>query len=124
MRGLECNTLVEAFAAFAPGHRDRPFLTFWQPASSPAERILTFGDFLDLSARFAGRFASEGVRAGERVILVMPPGPDVMAAFAGAMFLGAVPAILAYPNFKIDPAKYAHGLQGVIANLSARMVVL
>ena len=54
----------------------------------------------------------------------MPPGPDVMAAFAGAMFLGAGPAILAYPNFKIDPAKYANGLQGVIANLSARLVVL
>ena len=53
MRGLECNTLVEAFAAFAPGDRDRPFLTFWQPASAPAERVLTFGDFVTLSARFA-----------------------------------------------------------------------
>jgi fatty-acyl-CoA synthase len=124
MRGLECNTLVEAFASVAPGDRDRPFLTFWQPASSPAERILTFGDFLTLAARFAARVSAEGIKAGERVILVMPPGPDVMAAFAGAMFLGAVPAILAYPNFKIDPAKYAHGLHGVIANLSARLVVL
>jgi acyl-CoA synthetase (AMP-forming)/AMP-acid ligase II len=124
MRGLECNTLVEAFAAFAPGDRDRPFLTFWQPASAPAERVLTFGDFLTLSARFAARFSAGGAKSGDRVVLVMPPGPDVMAAFAGAMFLGAVPAILAYPNFKIDPAKYAHGLHGVIANLSARLVVL
>lgn len=121
MRGLECNTLVEAFASC---DLDRPFLTFWQPAATPAERTLSFGDFLHLAARFAGRFSAGGVTPGDRVILVMPPGPDVMAAFAGAMWLGAVPTILAYPNFKIDPAKYAHGLHGVIANLGARLVVL
>ena len=47
-----------------------------------------------------------------------------MAVFAGAMMLGAVPAFLAYPNFKIDPAKYRFGLAGVTANLSAKVVVI
>jgi acyl-CoA synthetase (AMP-forming)/AMP-acid ligase II len=47
-----------------------------------------------------------------------------MAAFAGAMLLGAVPAILAYPNFKVDPQKYASGLVGVSRNLNARVVLV
>ena len=33
-----------------------------------------------------------------------------MAAFAGAMMLSAMPAIFAYPNFKVDPNKYASSL--------------
>ena len=47
-----------------------------------------------------------------------------MSAFTGAMMLGAVPAILAYPNFKANPAKFAAGLTGVTRNLQARLVVV
>jgi acyl-CoA synthetase (AMP-forming)/AMP-acid ligase II len=47
-----------------------------------------------------------------------------MAGFAGALLLGAVPTILAHPTFKIDPAKYRHGLAGVTRNIGARLVVL
>src|SRR5207244_5258616 len=37
---------------------------------------------------------------------------------------GAVPAILAYPNFKVEPAKYRFGLRGVSANLKARLILV
>jgi len=121
MSEIRHRTLVEAFRSADPA---RPFLTFWRPSADPNEETFTFGGFLELAARFAGRFAQGGTTRGDRVILVMPPGPEVMAAFAGAMLIGAIPAILAYPNFKIDPEKYAHGLRGVVENLKARLVVL
>jgi acyl-CoA synthetase (AMP-forming)/AMP-acid ligase II len=54
----------------------------------------------------------------------MPQGIAAMTAFAAAMMLRAVPAFLAYPNFKIDPAKYRSGLMGVTANLGAKAVVI
>ena len=38
--------------------------------------------------------------------------------------LGAVPAFLAYPNFKVDRSKYRSGLAGVTANLNAKAVVI
>jgi fatty-acyl-CoA synthase len=40
------------------------------------------------------------------------------------MLLGAVPAILPYPNSKADPDKYRAGLRGVSRNLSARLTVV
>ena len=40
------------------------------------------------------------------------------------MMLGAVPAFLAYPNIKVEPAKYRSGLAGVTANLGAKAVVI
>ena len=52
---------------------------------------------------------------------LMPQGIQLMTAFDGAMLLGAVPAILAYPNFKVEPDKYRSGLAGVTANLQARV---
>ena len=54
----------------------------------------------------------------------MPQGIPLMATFVGAMLLGAVPAILAYPNFKVEPSKYRFGLAGVTANLHAKVVVI
>ncbi len=65
-----------------------------------------------------------GVSVGDRVVLIMPQGIPLMATFAGAMLLGAVPAILAYPNFKVEPSKYRFGLAGVTANLHAKAVVI
>ncbi len=65
-----------------------------------------------------------GVSVGDRVVLIMPQGIPLMATFVGAMLLGAVPAILAYPNFKVEPSKYRFGLAGVTANLHARIVVI
>ena len=43
-----------------------------------------------------------------------------MTAFVAVMMLGAVPAFLAYPNFKIEPSKYRSGLSGVTANLTPK----
>ena len=54
----------------------------------------------------------------------MPQSIIAMTTFVGAMMLGAVPAFLAYPNFKIEPSKYRSGLAGVTANLNAKAVVI
>ena len=55
----------------------------------------------------------------------MPQGLAAMTKmFAAVMMLGAIPAIIAYPNFKIEPAKYSFGLAGVTANLHARAIVI
>jgi fatty-acyl-CoA synthase len=64
------------------------------------------------------------VRRSDRVVFVMPQGIALMAAFIGSMRLGALPAVLAYPNSKADPTKYSSGIRGVTANLKAPFVVV
>jgi fatty-acyl-CoA synthase len=54
----------------------------------------------------------------------MPQGISGMTVFVGAMMLGAIPAFLAYPNTKVEPAKYRSGLLGVTSNLKAKLVVI
>ena len=111
--------LIEALEA-APA--DRLFVTHW--IDEDEHETATFGGFRDRSRAQAARLTESGVARGDRAIIIMPQGISAMATFAGAMMLGAVPAFLAYPNFKVEAEKYRSGLLGVSANLKAKAVVI
>ena len=87
-------------------------------------QTIAFGEFTNMARVQAEHLKLYGLAPQECVVLVMPQGIPLLAAFAGAMLLGAVPAVLAYPNFKTDPAKYSSGLEGVLANLQSSLVVV
>jgi fatty-acyl-CoA synthase len=112
-------TLLDALEA-APS--DRLFVLEWHDADD--HRSITFGDFRRLASQHAHFLKQQGVRRGDRVVFVMPQGIALMAAFIGSMRLGALPAVLAYPNSKADPTKYSSGIRGVTANLKAPFVVV
>lgn len=111
--------LVEALEA-APA--ERPFITFW--IDDDERETVTFGEFRQRAVSQAAVLHENGVCNGDRVVVILPQGIDAMATFSGAMMLGAVPAFLAYPNFKIEPSKYSLGLRGVTANLGAKVVAI
>lgn len=117
--GCSHRTLLEALLGAPDG---REFVTMWHDDDD--WESITFGEFKRRAAGEAARLAAHGIVRGDTVVLVMPQGIALMAAFAGAMLSGAVPAILAYPHFKVDPAKYRAGLAGVTRNLRARLVLV
>jgi fatty-acyl-CoA synthase len=112
-------TLLDALDA-APS--DRLFVLEWHDGDD--YHSATFGDFRRRASKHACFLKQQGVRCGDRVVFVMPQGIALMAAFVGSMSLGALPAILAYPNKKVDAAKYSSGLRGVTATLKAPHVVV
>src|SRR5262245_16366326 len=112
-------TLVEALLAAPPDH---PFITMWRDDDDI--ETVSFGEFICLARAQAANLGRLGMSSGDTVILILPQGISLMATFAGALLLGAVPAILAYPNFKVEPVKYASGLAGVSQNLKARWVII
>lgn len=116
---LPYQTIPEALLA-AP--RDKPFVKMWQ--GDDDIQSVTFGEFNALALTQAAHLQREGLNAGDTIVLIMPQGIPLMASFAAAMCLGAIPAILAYPNFKVEPTKYRVGLTAVTANLKAHLVML
>ena len=111
--------LIDALNA-APG--DRRFVTTWVDEDEHSD--VTFAEFRRQARMHARLLLDHGVGAGDRVVIIMPQSLAAMTTFVGSMMLGAVPAILAYPNFKVEPSKYSSGLAGVTANLAARIVVI
>ncbi len=112
-------TLIDALTA-APG--DRLFVTAW--VDEDEHEDVTFAEFRRRAHGHASLLLDQGVGTGDQVVIIMPQGIAAMTTFVGAMMLGAVPAILAYPNFKVEPSKYSSGLAGVTANLAAKAVVI
>jgi len=112
-------TLIEALNS-APG--DRPFVTAW--IDEDERESVTFAEFRCRSRVHAALLHNNRVAPGDRVVIIMPQGIPAMTTFVGAMMLGAIPALIAYPNFKVEPSKYRTGLAGVTANLKAKVFVI
>ncbi|HSU84339.1 MAG TPA: AMP-binding protein, partial [Thermoanaerobaculia bacterium] len=72
----------------------RPALTFLADGERPAGQ-LTYAD-LDLQARRVGALLQRQARPGDRVVLMLPPGLEFVAAFFGCLYAGVV-AVPAYP---------------------------
>src|SRR5262245_22127447 len=90
----DCSTLVELLRRRASEDPVSPAFTFL--ADGETEKgSLTYRD-LDYRARaIAGELQSLGL-AGERALLLFPPGLDYVAALFGCLFAGVV-AVPAYP---------------------------
>ncbi len=101
-------------AAEAP---DRLAFTFLDAAGAEAE-ALTLGD-LDTRARAVAAALQNAGAAGERVLLLHPPGLGFVASFLGCLYAGAV-AVPAYPPGRNRP--HAR-LRSMAADARARVVL-
>jgi long-chain acyl-CoA synthetase len=85
---------VRAIEANARRYRQKPAL-LWEGGS------LSWEELDRLASGFARELSEQGVRAGDRIALVMPNRPEFAVAFLGALKLGATPAPL-NPLLKAD----------------------
>ena len=79
-------------------------------------RSLSYVDLLEQVIRAAGGLSALGVRSEERVLLALPDGGDFVAAFLGAMWIGAVP-------LPLNPLLPARDLAVPMADSRARVAI-
>jgi len=65
-----------------------------RPAFRVRGKTLTYEDIALLANRAANGLRARGVRAGDRVALVLPDSPAFVATFLGALRIGAIPVTL------------------------------
>lgn len=84
---------------------------------------MTFGETLERTRRVAAGLAAGGVRKGSLVLIILEHHEDLMPAFLGAMWLGAIPAFLQYPHAKIEPKRYYQNLEGLVQSSIPKAVL-
>ncbi len=104
---------TSAQRARSRGWRDRPL---FHAVSATGSVAYTHGDVHAAASRAAGVLATAGARAGDRVLIALPDSIDLVAAFLGALRLGA-PAVFAGPWQ--SAAEHAH----VVADADPVVVV-
>ncbi len=108
-RSVPGTTLVEVLRRQAERLGEGRAYTFLLDGET-AEAHLTYAE-LDRRARgLAATLAREGVGAGDRVLLLYPPGFDYVAAFFGCLYAGAV-AVPAYPPRSRRPSARLQSIQ-------------
>jgi crotonobetaine/carnitine-CoA ligase len=121
----DADEALRAFAAaFAPQERTLPAMLTRQAARYP-ERILlrtggvewSFARGLEIAGGMAARLAEAGVRAGDRVAILCGNGPQILEAYLGCAWLGAV----ATP---INVASRGAQLEHILGNCGARLGVV
>jgi acyl-CoA synthetase (AMP-forming)/AMP-acid ligase II len=111
------STLVDLLRRRARSQPDQVAFSFLAGGERDALR-LTYGE-LDRQARaIAGLLTRQGV-LGERALLLLPPGPDHVAAFFGCVYAGVV-AVPAYPPGPDGPGPH---LRAIAADARARVVL-
>ncbi len=92
--GAELNTCANALDRHvADGRADQPALIYDSPVTG-TQRVYTYGELLDQTARFAGALRGLGVGKGDRVVLYMPMIPEAVITMLACARLGAVHSVV------------------------------
>jgi acyl-CoA synthetase (AMP-forming)/AMP-acid ligase II len=73
-------------------------------------------ELLDAALTMATALRARGVGPGEVCALIVRHHPDFYPLYLGVVALGALPAVLAYPNDRLHPDKFRQGLTGMLAH--------
>jgi acyl-CoA synthetase (AMP-forming)/AMP-acid ligase II len=82
------------------------------PDGPPVEQ--TYAGLERRTRQFAAYLAGAGAGAGEVVLIVLQHSADMLPAFYGAMWLGAIPAFLPFPTGKLHIGKYYSDLRALV----------
>jgi benzoate-CoA ligase family protein len=91
-----CVPFLDAHIAEGRGHRT---------AIQADDRAFTYADVVGFSARCAARLAADDVKPGERVLLALPDGVEIVGALFGVLRRGAV-AVMANPDLSADLLRF------------------
>lgn len=92
-------------------YRDRP------------EEVFTYDALVDLARAWMERYLSQGLVEGQRVVVILPHGSDLYAAYLGAVLAGMVPSYFAHPSPKHSRAEFFATLGKLISVTGATVVV-
>ncbi len=90
----ELNTCANALDRHVAGGRgDQPALIYDSPVTG-TQRIFSYAELLDATARFAAGLRALGVEKGDRVVIYMPMIPEAVIAMLACARLGAVHSVV------------------------------
>ena len=93
---LQAATLIEVLLTHVRSSPDRVHIRLWRGEQS--EDLITYSDLDRASRAVAGGLIECGLRAGDRVCIMLPTETDFFSAFYGVLYAGGVPVPI-YPPF-------------------------
>ncbi|HOY32966.1 MAG TPA: AMP-binding protein [Bacteroidales bacterium] len=90
---------------------DADAIIHWIPGQEPYR--WSFGSLLATAKKFSVVLKGSGITKNEVCALIIRHNPYFYPLYMGVSLLGAIPAVLAYPNPRLHPEKFRQGLEGM-----------
>jgi acyl-CoA synthetase (AMP-forming)/AMP-acid ligase II/acyl carrier protein len=116
-RAADCRSLIDLLRWRAAATPDRLAYTFLSDGEQQ-EVLVSYGE-LDRRARAIAAWLCQHGSAGERALLLYPPGLDYIAAFFGCLYAG----IVAVPAFPPRPNRPMPRLEGMVADAGVTLAL-
>jgi acyl-CoA synthetase (AMP-forming)/AMP-acid ligase II len=87
------------------------------------ETRLSYGELFARADRIAAGLLARGVGPGERVVIVLPQGLELVATFLACLAMGAIPSILPPVSPKQEPRLYWRDMDALLTRIQARLLV-
>jgi acyl-CoA synthetase (AMP-forming)/AMP-acid ligase II len=108
----EPRTLIEHLRARAQAQASGLHARFVHPDGRVEEQ--TYGQLERRTRQYARFLADAGAQRGQVVLIVLQHSIDLMPAFYGAMWLGAIPAFLPFPTGRLHIGKYYSDMRALV----------
>ncbi|MFH1527485.1 MAG: AMP-binding protein [Bacteroidota bacterium] len=107
----ETRTLWERWKFNAEKFPDRDAIIHWVAGEEPFR--WTFKSLLETAEKFAYQLKKENVKPGEVCAIIIRHNRYFYPLYLAISSIGALPAVLAYPNPRLHPDKFRQGLSGM-----------
>jgi fatty-acyl-CoA synthase len=107
----EAPTLWQRWSLNASKNSDSDAIIHWTAGEEPYR--WTFRALLETAKKFSVRIKEAGIKPGDVCAVIMHHNPMFYPLYLGISRIGALPAILAYPNPRLHPDKFRQGIEGM-----------
>ncbi|HPO55955.1 MAG TPA: AMP-binding protein [Ignavibacteriaceae bacterium] len=90
---------------------DKAAITHWVAGERPVH--LSFSELFRRANLFSKYLKSIGIKQGNVCALIIRHNINFFPLYYGVMGIGAIPAVLAYPNPRLHPDKFRQGIEGM-----------
>lgn len=118
----EAATLTSALAAMVA--RDPTFECLILCTGDGTETRLSLAELWRRAGAIQHLLGAGGMQPGERVIVILPTGPELLASYVGVLRAGGVPGLIATPSNRVaDATVFAERVGAILRNAQARFVL-
>ncbi len=118
---IKYNSLIDPILERAVRDPDRLAMVFI--AEDGSRELITNAKMHEDAAAYAQALQAIGIKKGDLVILVLRHQRELISAFWGAMYLGAIPSIFPYLTEKLDATIYKERVRALVGYFNARAVI-
>ncbi|QOJ29152.1 MAG: AMP-binding protein [Ignavibacteriales bacterium] len=108
---MEARNIWDLWSKHGSETPEKDAIVVWKAGEEPFR--WSFSSIISQAERYTLHLKKTGIKKGEVVAIIIRHNKEFFPLYMGIVGLGAIPAVLAYPNPRLHPDKFRQGIIGM-----------